>query len=127
MSLSKTFFPLLSTGSTRKAHANMTEKLLTGTLRIKPNKFLSSADNLCKQFVPRTGPTKCWALSGSKLFDTLIVFLKEFFGKLILKKSRRLRKVCKNYPACRVKMGNCLNAGLTLLMNFTHLSITWSM
>ena len=22
---------------------------------------LSSADNLCKQFEPRSGPTKCWA------------------------------------------------------------------
>ena len=35
--------------------------------------LVSSADNLCKQFGPR---------SGSKLFDTLIVFLKEFFLKV---------------------------------------------
>ena len=39
---------------------------------------VSSADNLGKQFGPR---------SGSKLFDTLMVFLKEFFQKLILKKN----------------------------------------
>ena len=39
---------------------------------------LSSADNLCKQFGPRLGPTECWSLSGSKPFDTLIVFLNEF-------------------------------------------------
>ena len=29
-----------------------------------------SADNLFKQFGPRSGPTKHQALSGSKLFDT---------------------------------------------------------
>ena len=29
-----------------------------------------STDNLCKQFGPRLGPTKCWAWSGSKLLDT---------------------------------------------------------
>ena len=38
----------------------------------------SSADNIHKQFGPRSGPTECWSCSGSKLFDTLIVFLKEF-------------------------------------------------
>ena len=50
---------------------------------------LSSAGNLCKQFGP-----------GTKLFDTLIVFLKEFLEK-DLKKSRQIKK--KNheiYPAC---------------------------
>ena len=31
--------------------------------------YLLSADNLCKQFGPRSGPIKCQALSGSKLFD----------------------------------------------------------
>ena len=41
-----------------------------------------SADNLCKQFGPRPGPTKHRALSGSKLFDALMVFLKEFFEKV---------------------------------------------
>ena len=34
-----------------------------------------SADNLCKQFGPRSGPLKM----GSKLFDILMVFLKELF------------------------------------------------
>ena len=33
-------------------------------------------DNLCKQFGPRSGPTKCLAWSGSKQFDTLMAFLK---------------------------------------------------
>ena len=35
-----------------------------------------SADNLCKQFGPRSGPTKCRAWSGSKLFDTRMVLKK---------------------------------------------------
>ena len=48
---------------------------------------LSSSDNLCKQFGPRSGPTECRSLSGSKLFDTLIVFLKDFFEKVYFEKS----------------------------------------
>ena len=38
-----------------------------------------SADNLCKQLRPRSGPTKYWSWSGSKLFATLIVILKKSF------------------------------------------------
>ena len=37
---------------------------------------MSSADNLCKQFGPRPGLTKCQTWSGSKLFDTQAAFLK---------------------------------------------------
>ena len=44
--------------------------------------LVSSAGNLCKQFGPRSGQTKCWALSGFKLFDTLMVFLDFFFEKV---------------------------------------------
>ena len=40
-----------------------------------------SADSLCKQFRPRSGPTKCWSWSGSKLFATLILILKKSFEK----------------------------------------------
>ena len=43
------------------------------------NLFLDSgADNLCKQFGPRSGPKKCGAWSGFNLFDTQIVLLKVF-------------------------------------------------
>ena len=42
-----------------------------------------SSDDLCKQFGSRSGPiigqTNSRAESGSKLFDTLMVFLKDFF------------------------------------------------
>ena len=52
-----------------------------------------SADYLCKQFGPRSGPIECLSIPGSKAFDTLIVFLKEFYEKIILNKvSRRLFK-----------------------------------
>ena len=40
------------------------------------------ADNLCKQFGPRSGLIKCQALSGSKLLD----ILKELIEKLVLEK-----------------------------------------
>ena len=43
--------------------------------------LVSSADNLCKQFGPRSGLTEHWAWSGSKLFDILMVILKEVFEK----------------------------------------------
>ena len=42
--------------------------------------LVSPADNLCKQFGPKSGRTKCQAWSGSELFDNQIVFLKEFLN-----------------------------------------------
>ena len=40
---------------------------------------MSFADNICKQFGPKSGPTERRAWFGSKLFDTLMVSPKEFF------------------------------------------------
>ena len=40
------------------------------TLKFKRETLLSSADNLYKQFKPRSGPTECLSYSGSKLIDT---------------------------------------------------------
>ena len=79
--------------------------VLIGALTVKPNGLTlpshllitfansvnsanSSTDNLCKQFGPRSGPTKCCVWSGSKLFDAVKVFLNLFLFKLILKKIR---------------------------------------
>ena len=63
----------------------ITERLLNGCK--ESNKYVLSAENFCKQFGPR---------SWSKLFDTLMVFLKEFFQKVCLKIfSRRQKKACK--------------------------------
>ena len=39
-------------------------------------RLLSFADNIWQQFGPRSGLTDCLSNSGSKLFNTLIVFLK---------------------------------------------------
>ena len=55
----------------------------------------STFDYICKQFGPSSG------LTGSKLFDTLIVFLKEFFEKSNLKKVSRRQQKHENYPACK--------------------------
>ena len=60
--------------------------------------LVSSADNFCKQIGPRSGPLKRWYWSESKLFDTQMVFLKEFFEKLILKKISRRQKGMNNFP-----------------------------
>ena len=43
--------------------------------------LVSSADNFCKQFGPRSGPTQCWAWSGSNPFDTQMIFRKSWFWK----------------------------------------------
>ena len=52
--------------------------------------FLASGDFcLCKQFGPRSGPTERRSRSGSKLFDTLIVFLKEFSKKVYFEKKQK--------------------------------------
>ena len=58
-----------------------------------------SADNLCKQFGPRSGLTKRQTSSGFKLFDTLMVFLKEFSEKVDSeKKSADDKKAGKYFP-----------------------------
>ena len=48
--------------------------------------LVSSAENFCKQFGPRSGLTNCRAWSGPKLFLTLIVFRKLFFEKVDFEK-----------------------------------------
>ena len=58
-----------------------------------------SADNLCKQFGPRSGPTKCRAWSGSKLFNNLMVFLKEFFKKVDFEKNLQTTKKHPKLPS----------------------------
>ena len=56
------------------AYKEFTLSLLVG--------LLLSTDNLCKQFGRRSGPKEQQSLSGSKLFDRLIVFLKDFLVKV---------------------------------------------
>ena len=62
--------------------------------------LVSSADNNCKQFGPRLGPTfffwRAW--SGSNLFDIQMLFLNNFSKKLILKKISRRQKNMKIFP-----------------------------
>ena len=61
--------------------------------------LVSAADEFCKQFEPRLGLIKRHALSESKSFDTLLIFLKEIFEKInILKKSSIRQISMHNYP-----------------------------
>ena len=63
---------------------------------------MSYADNFCKQFWPRSGPTKCPAWSGSNLFETQMVFLKEFSEKVDFEeKSAYDKKSMNNFPFFR--------------------------
>ena len=52
-------------------------------------------NNFCKQIGPRSGPTKCWAWSVSKLFYTLLVLLKELFKKVDFEKKADNKKHAK--------------------------------
>ena len=57
-----------------------------------PYQLEASADIFCKQFGTRSGLTKCRSWPGSKLFDTLMVFLKEFFEKVDFEKNQQRQK-----------------------------------
>ena len=73
---------------------------VVGKLPVKWTSLLvSSADDLCKQIGPRSGPTKCRAWSWSKLFDTLMVFLKEFFEKVQIEKNQQTTKKHEKLPS----------------------------
>ena len=66
--------------------------------KFKINSSMSSADNLCKQFWSRSGRTKCRACSGSKLFDALMVLLKEKILKMIIMKKQLTAKNHEKIP-----------------------------
>ena len=51
------------------------------------NLLVPSADNFSKQFDPKSELPECQVWSGSKLFGTVIVFLKSFFEKVDFEKS----------------------------------------
>ena len=57
---------------------------------------MSSSDTLCKRFGPRSDPTKCRVGSGSKLFDTLVVFPGSFFFEKVDFEEKISR--AQNYP-----------------------------
>ena len=57
---------------------------------------VSSADSLGKQFGPRSDRMNCRAWSGSKLYDILMVFLKEFFQNVNFEKKQQTTKKREN-------------------------------
>ena len=68
--------------------------------------LVPSADNLCKQFGPSSGPTKRPARSGSKLFHTM-VFLKELFEKVHFEKKNHEKLPSRQgvkYANCKVNL-----------------------
>ena len=80
---------------TKFVHLDQCSFDLCLTLRL----LVSSADNFCKQFRSRSGLTKCQAWSGSKLFDTLIKYLKEFFQKIDFEKNQQTTKKHAKLPS----------------------------
>ena len=78
-----------------------------------------SADNLGKQFGPRSGPTKTRVRSGSKLFDNMIAFLKEFFEKVDFEKNQQIRKKHTKLPNRQRVKGLSFNNNLLPLLVHT--------
>ena len=72
--------------------------------------FLSSAGNLCKQFVPRSAPTEClswsgfyWSWSGSKVFDTLaLMFMKKIEKVNFEKEISRWKQMHEKSPSMQI-------------------------
>ena len=69
---------------------------------------LPTSVDFCKQFGPRSGPAKRRAWSGSKLFDTLTVFLKDVFRKSWIWKKQQKKNLVgielnPNYETCGEK------------------------
>ena len=60
--------------------------------------IVTSADNLCKQFEPRSSLAKRRTQSGSKLLDTLMVIQKEFFEKGDFEKIQQTTKEHAQFP-----------------------------
>ena len=65
--------------------------------------LVSSADSLGKQIGPRSGQTKRLAWSGSNLFDTQMVFLKEFFKNVDFDKNNN--KTADDKKAWKITQG----------------------
>ena len=83
--------------------------------------LVPSADNLCKQLWPRSGPTKCRAWSGSKLFETMMLFLKELFEKDDFEKNQQMAKSMHIHPA-----GKELTAFECIFYNSIFLLMIWN-
>ena len=80
---------------------------------------VSSADNLCKQFGSRLGPTKSRARSGSKPFATVMVILKEFFEKISFEKIQQTSKNHEQFPSMqRVNIASSFSRFGRLLTHF---------
>ena len=64
---------------------------------------MSSAENLSKQFGPRSVAKNIRAWSGIKLFDTQVVFLREIFKKVNFEKKQQTTKSMQN-TKCRQRV-----------------------
>ena len=63
-------------------------------------------------FGPRSGQTKGWAWSGSNLFDTQMVFLKEFFEKVDFEKNQQTTTKHEKFPRGQRFKGTSIPGGL---------------
>ena len=61
--------------------------------------LLIYADNLCKEFGPRSSLTNCLAKSVSKNFDFLMVFMIECLEKVHFEKNQQITKNQVTFPS----------------------------
>ena len=86
----------------------------------------SSADTFCKQFGPRSEPTERQSRSGSKPFDTLIVFLNFLLKKFVLKKSQQTTTNAPNITQHAKSLCFCVAVDRTIKDETCHLLITFA-
>ena len=95
------------------------------------NKTFLAISNFCcllitfsKLLGSRSGLAFCQSRSGYKLFDTLIVFLKEFLNRSIFKKkSVDHNRSIESYPAYKELKGLLCNLGVSLVRNSGYLTL----
>ena len=70
-------------------------------VRIRVNVLLSSADNFCEQLDPDQDRQNVGPDLDPNCFDTLMVFLKEYFEKVDFEKNQQTTKNMQNYPGAK--------------------------
>ena len=70
---------------------------MSSTIAFTLHLLVSHADNLCKQFGPRSDPIKCQSRSGSKLFDTEGIS-ERFLKKVDFEIKQQTTHSMQNYP-----------------------------
>ena len=77
------------------SHLSLINRIVSPIIKLTLYLLKSQNVNIWRKFGHRSGPTRRRIWSSSKLFETLMVFLKEFFEKVGFEKNQHTTKTCK--------------------------------